>query len=250
MRVLVVDDEPAARRRLHLMLDELDVEVAGDAADGVQALEKVAELAPDVLLLDIAMPEVDGFDVVWRLPEPRPLVIFQTAYDEHAMRAFEHEALDYVVKPVTLERLRASLDRARRRLGERRPAALPVELLDRLQVALGGAVRARPARLLVRDGTGHRLVPLAEIVRLAVDDRLVFAIGDFGRRATDYTLAELEARTGSAFVRVNRAELVNVDRIARIQSDGDGSATLTLSDGQRVHVSRRRAAEVRAVIER
>ena len=119
MRVLIVDDEPAARQRLALLLADLDVEVVGEAANGIEALELVRERRPDLLLLDIAMPEVDGFDVVRHLPEPRPLVVFQTAYDEHALKAFDHEALDYVVKPVTRERLAQALDRARRRLAER-----------------------------------------------------------------------------------------------------------------------------------
>ena len=94
MRVLIVDDEAAARRRLLIMLDELDVEVVGEAANGVEALEMVAERQPDVLLLDIAMPEVDGFDVAQHLVDPKPLIVFQTAYDEFALRAFEHEAVD------------------------------------------------------------------------------------------------------------------------------------------------------------
>ena len=86
MRVLIVDDEPAARARLHTMLEELDVEVTGEAANGLEALDRVTAQRPDVLLLDIAMPEVDGFDVVRHLPDPRPLVIFQTAFDEHCQR--------------------------------------------------------------------------------------------------------------------------------------------------------------------
>jgi two-component system response regulator AlgR len=117
MRVLIVDDEPAARRRLQLMLEELDVEVAGQAENGVRALELAASLRPDLLLLDIVMPEVDGFDVVRHLPEPRPLIVFQTAHDDFALEAFDHDAIDYVVKPVSLARLERALERARDRLG-------------------------------------------------------------------------------------------------------------------------------------
>ena len=108
MRVLIVDDEPAARRRLALMLEELDEEVVGQAANGMEALQMAAERRPELLLLDVEMPEVDGFDVLRHIGEPRPLVVFQTAYDEYALRAFEHAALDYLVKPVT----RAGLERA------------------------------------------------------------------------------------------------------------------------------------------
>jgi YesN/AraC family two-component response regulator len=143
VRVLIVDDEPAARSRLHTMLEELDVEVTGEAANGLEALDRVSTQRPDVLLLDISMPEVDGFDVVRHLPDPRPLVIFQTAFDEHALRAFEHEALDYVVKPVALDRLRQALERARVRLETTRAANLGGDVLARLTAALPsiGSVR-------------------------------------------------------------------------------------------------------------
>ena len=132
MRVLVVDDEPAARRRLALMLEELDEEVVGEAANGVEALEMARARRPGLVLLDIEMPEVDGFDVARHLPEPRPLLVFQTAYDEYALRAFEHAALDYLVKPVTLDGLRRALGRAR----------------DRLEAPSGGEVDAEVLRSL------------------------------------------------------------------------------------------------------
>ena len=105
MRVLIVDDEAASRNRLAAMLEELDVEVVGVADNGVVAIAKASETHPDLVLLDIVMPEVDGFDVARHLSDPRPLIVFQTAHDEHALRAFEHEAVDYVVKPITRERL-------------------------------------------------------------------------------------------------------------------------------------------------
>lgn len=256
MRVLIVDDEPAARSRLAAMLADLDVEVAGEAANGVEALELARERRPDLLLLDVAMPEVDGFDVARHLPEPRPLIVFQTAYDEHALRAFEHEAIDYVVKPVTRERLERALDRARRRLDERRepapapdlPPDLPPDLLARLAGALEVSAAARP-RILVREGRGHRLLPFRAILRFEAGDGLVVAHTKAGRALTDYTLQEIAARAGSRFVRTSRADLVNVEAIERITTNGDGSAMLTLADGTTVRVSRRRAAEVRERLE-
>jgi DNA-binding LytR/AlgR family response regulator len=255
VRVLIVDDEPAARSRLAAMLADLDVEVAGEAANGVEALELARERRPDLLLLDVAMPEVDGFDVARHLPEPRPLIVFQTAYDEHALRAFEHEAIDYVVKPVTRERLERALDRARRRLAERRAPDLPNEvpdlppdLLARLAGALEVSAAARP-RILVREGRGHRLLPFRAILRFEAGDGLVVAHTKAGRALTDYTLQEVAARAGARFVRTSRADLVNVEAIERIATNGDGSAMLTLADGSTVRVSRRRAAEVRERLE-
>ncbi len=249
MRVLIVDDEPAARRRLQTMLEELDVEVAGEAANGLEALDQVPALKPDVLLLDIAMPEVDGFDVVRHLPEPRPLVIFQTAYDEHALEAFNHAALDYVVKPVTLSRLRQALDRARDRVAQARAATLGADVVAQIRASLPGAGPARRPRLLVRDGAGRLLLPFREIVKFVVDEGATLAIARGSTWPADYTLAELEERTGGGFVRVNRSELVNLDHVARFEAETDGSAVLTLSDKSRVRVSRRRAPDLRRLLE-
>lgn len=249
MRVLIVDDEPAARRRLEIMLDELDVEVVGQATNGVEALEQVRGRRPDVVLLDIAMPEVDGFDVARHLSDPKPLIVFQTAYDEYALKAFDHEAVDYVVKPVTLERLERALDRARQRLALESRPTFSSELLGRLQAAVGHAATVRKPRLLVREGAGHRLLPVSEVIRFVTKDGLVRAHATAGTFFTDYPLSELEARTAGRFVRPNRSELVNLECVQRVESNGDGSATLTLADGTSVHVSRRRAADVKRTLE-
>jgi len=249
MRVLVVDDEPAARQRLAAMLEELDVEVVGEAADGVAALAQARALAPDVILLDIVMPEADGFEVVRHLTPPKPLVIFQTAYSDHAIKAFEHEALDYVVKPVTRARLQQAIDRARRRLSDRGSTEVPAALLARVEAVLAQSRPARKSRVLVRHGSGHRALALRDVTRFTANDGLVSAVTSSGQFLTDYTLNELEARLPGAFIRVSRADLVQVDRIDRVASNGDGSATLTLTDGDVVRVSRRRAADVRRSLE-
>lgn len=249
MRVLIVDDEPAARRRLSALLAEmagLGVEVVGEAGSGVEALELAAALRPDLMLLDVAMPEVDGFDVARHLPEPKPLVVFQTAYAERALEAFEHEALDYLVKPVTRERLARAVERARRRLAEGPRAEVGADLLRRLASSLGAPPARR--RLLVRSGRGHRLLPLDEVARFTAEDGLAYAHTAAGRHLTDYTLAEVEERTAGLFVRASRGELVNVDRIARLVSNGDGSAMLTLDDGEVVRVSRRRASDLKQAL--
>jgi two-component system LytT family response regulator len=248
MRVLIVDDEPAARERLHIMLEELDVEVAGEAANGVEAIDMARTLRPDVLLLDIAMPEVDGFDVLRHLDPPRPFIIFQTAHDQYALDAFEHAALDYVVKPVTLVRLRVALERARERVDASR-RGVPPDVLARLEGMISKSSPATKPRLLVRDGRGYRLLALRDIDRFAAAGGLAYAHTGDHRFLTDYTLAEIEDRTGPLFVRASRSELVNIDRITGISGLRDGSAMLTLENGSRVRVSRRRAAAVRTAIE-
>ena len=253
MRILIVDDESAARARLASLLEEIDpagIEIVGEAGDGLSALELVRQHHPDLVLLDISMPEVDGFDVARHMPHPRPLIIFQTAYAEYALQAFDHEALDYVVKPVTRSRLAQAVERARTRLtAEAGKPGWDGGSLDRLGQALGYQ-RSRSPRVLVRAGAGHRLLPLSEVTRFTAGDGVVYAHTSNGQPITDYTLAELETRTGDEFVRVSRADLVNVAHVEHIRSNGDGSATLVLTDETEVRVSRRRASEVRNVLER
>jgi DNA-binding LytR/AlgR family response regulator len=228
------------------MLEELDVEVVGEAENGVEALRLANDRHPDVLLLDIAMPEVDGFDVARHLPEPRPLIIFQTAYNDFALKAFEHEAVDYVVKPVALDRLRKALERAQRRLSADHRPDLSVDLIARLTSAIGESTRT--ARVLVNDGTGHRLIPYRDVSRFIADEGRVIACADSGRFFCDYTLNELEQRTAGSFVRASRGELVNVEKIHRIESTGEGLAVLTLADQTKVNVSRRRVPDVRRAL--
>ena len=249
MRVLVVDDETAARRRLSIMLAELDVELVGEAANGLVALQLVRERKPDVILLDITMPEIDGFDVAQHLAEPKPLIVFQTAFDEYALEAFEHEAIDYLVKPVTLSKLQRAMERARERWESARNQELSRDVLRQLRSSLKPASGA-PSRVLVRERGGHRLVSFDEIPLFRAEHGTVHALTNSGEYLTDYTLADLEQRLGAAFTRPNRSELVNVQWIERIASNGDGSATLTLRDGTSIHVTRRRAADVRQHLER
>jgi DNA-binding LytR/AlgR family response regulator len=254
MKVLIVDDEAHARRRLASMLEEIgagnapSIEIVGEAADGMTALDLVRSKQPDVILLDIAMPEVDGLDVIRHLADPRPLVIFQTAHADYALQAFDHQALDYVVKPVKKDRLARAVERAWSRIGTLERARLWQDApLEQIGSALARE-RVRPARVLVRHGAGHRLLAVREILRFTAEDGLTYAQTTRERPVTDYTLGELEERLGAGFVRASRADLVNVEQIEGIASNGDGSATLTLAGGVTVHVSRRRAADVRNVL--
>ena len=248
MRVLIVDDEPAARERLARLLEEIDsaIEIVGEAGDGLTALDLARTRRPDVILLDIAMREVDGFDVARHLAEPRPLVIFQTAHQHFAVKAFEHDAIDYVVKPVRKARLVDALERAQKRLAVAAPRWDHAALAE-AGLAFGYAPQV-PARLLVRHGAGHRLVPVSDIVGFAAADGVVYAHVEGLTPITDYALVELETRLHPLFVRVSRADLVNVAAVQAVSSHGDGSLELALRDGAVVRVSRRRAAEVKGRI--
>jgi DNA-binding LytR/AlgR family response regulator len=251
VRVLIVDDEAAARQRLARLLASFDVTIAGEAANGLDALHLAAREHPDLVFLDIAMPEVSGLDVARRLPEPRPLVIFQTAHDEYALKAFEREALDYLLKPVTRERLAVALQRAARRLGERRaPPLISAAVAEQLAAAVSRQAAPRaPRRLLVRYQSGYRLIPVARIERFHAEAGLVYAVTRESSFATDETLDALERRMAGMFVRTSRADLVPLDQVDRFSSNGDGSAVLTLKDGTAVRVSRRRAAGVKRALE-
>jgi DNA-binding LytR/AlgR family response regulator len=141
--------------------------------------------------------------------------------------------------------LQQALERARRRLEERSSRDVSPALLARIEAALDQGRPVRRSRILVRQGTGHRAVPIRDVIRFVADDGPVYACTRAGRSVTDYTLNELETRLTGGFIRVSRSDLVQIDRIDRLVSNGDGSSTITLTDGAKVHVSRRRSADVR-----
>lgn len=252
LSVYIVDDEPAARRRMNRLVTELGGTVVGNAANGLEALEQLATTRPDVVLLDVEMPEVDGLDVARRLDEPRPFIIFTTAYPHHALAAFESEALDFIVKPVSTERLSQSFARVRRRLDERQtPGPLTADVMAAVANTLQrDAHRPPPRRILARHLSGHRLVPLADITRFRASDDVVYAVTTVGESIVDHSLDELESRLAGRFVRINRQDLIAIPFVERIESNGDGSATLFTRDGQPWRVSRRRAATVREALTR
>jgi two-component system LytT family response regulator len=242
LRALVVDDELLARSLLSELLDEIEgVDVVGEAANGFEAVQKVEQLAPDLVFLDIQMPKLSGFEVLELLGEAAPAVVFVTAYDEHALRAFEVHAVDYLLKPVDPERLRTSIERAR----ERRLGALPGPSASELAAA------ARPPeqpldRVLIREQGRVHVLPVARIDYVeAQDDYLVFAIGE-RRLRRQQTLAELEEQIDPArFVRIHRSYLLNLDRLARLELYARDSWRAVLADGTRLPVSRSGHARLR-----
>ena len=236
MRVLVVDDEGVARRRLVRMLNRMEeVEVAGEAASGDEALQQIASLRPDVVLLDIRMPGMDGLELAERLPEPAPHVIFTTAFEEYAVQAFDRSAVDYLLKPVETERLKAALDKVRRL--DQPPDA------RQLQNVLKQLVRGSdPPRLTARLGDVLHVLDPRQVVRFHSDKGYTA----FRHQGHDYLIEEsissLAGRLDSwGFVRVHRSELINLNQVRALRREDD-QTIVDLSDGQQATVSRRHLA--------
>ena len=235
MRALIVDDETLARGLLvEQLVEQGGVEVVGEASNGFEAVKRCEELRPDLVFLDIQMPKLSGFEVLELLGESAPAVIFVTAYDEYALKAFEVHAVDYLLKPVEPERLSAALERARRRLAE--SAAGPD--------AVGLAAAARPPgraleRVLLREEGRIHVLPAERIDYVeARDDYLLFVSGPL-RLKKQQTMTELEAQVDPGrFVRVHRSYLLNVERLSRLESYGKDSWLAFLADGTRLPVSR------------
>lgn len=254
VRALVVDDEPRARQFLEKLLGEHpEIEIAGTAKSGAEALARVEQLKPDVVFLDIHMPDLSGLEVARHLAGAgatgsranAPIVVFVTAYDRYAVEAFEVAALDYLLKPIRRERLAEAV---RRVVAEARNAG-PAERARTLARALETPALQRQmpplARLPVRHRREIKLLDLEQVPIIFSRDRLVLARSDAHEYLVDYTLQELEQRLPEGrFVRVHRAALVNVSAIESYGGE-DGVLVLRLKDGTRVEASERRAAEVR-----
>ena len=247
MRVLIVDDEAPARARLRRLLGtDARVSVVGEAATGEAAVQAIAELAPELVFLDVQMPGLDGFGVVAAVGADRmPPVIFVTAYDEHAVRAFEVHAVDYLLKPVTAERCHAALERARQRMSSHgEPADRDLApLLQALAPALAPASRYLQ-RVLVHDERRALFLPVSAIDRVEADGnyvRLVHGTTEYRIRSTMAALAE---RLDPAhFLQLSRSTLVRLDAVKELHPWSHGDYRVVLHDGTTLTWSRRYRAQ-------
>jgi two-component system LytT family response regulator len=237
LRVVVVDDEEPARRLLRGLLASLPrVELVAECANGFEAVRVASELAPDVLLLDIQMPKLDGFEVLELLGGGGPAVVFVTAHDEHALRAFEVHAVDYLLKPVSGERLAAALGRVRGRLGSGSAAAGPPA---RQLITAARGPGGRLERLLVREGSAVAVIPVEKLDYVEARDDYVCLRAEGKKHVKQQTLGELEKELDPGrFVRIHRSYLLNVERLARIELYAKDSRVAILADGTRLPVSR------------
>lgn len=236
--VLIVDDEPPARARLRQLLEDLGGwQVAGEAAHGRQALELCERLDPDVVLLDIRMPGMDGIEVARHLAslERPPAVIFTTAYSDYAIQAFEAQAIGYLVKPVRRERLERALQQA---------ARLTRREMD--AVAAATPQSGRRTHICVRKAKGLRLVPVSEIICFQADQKYVTLVHVGGEEISDETLKDLETEFAPDFIRIHRNTLVAVRYLQRIDTTEDGHCLAWLAHrDQPLPVSRRMVGDVR-----
>jgi two-component system, LytTR family, response regulator len=245
VRVVLADDEAPARRKLaRFVRDSEGVELVGEARTGAEALEVIASARPDLVFLDVQMPDLDGVRVAETLTaqERAPRVVFVTAFDDHAVRAFELGALDYLLKPFDRERFDRTLERARSAVAAPRGAETSAQIAELIARLRGDERYAR--RLLVPDGERSFYLPVREIVRLEADGNDVVVHARRGRYVLRATLESLEARLDPAqFARVHRSHLVNIDEIAAIHPWFHGDQKLVLRDGSEVAWSRRYAAK-------
>jgi len=226
-----VDDEELARAMLREMLrSHPEIEIAAECANGFDAVKAIGETAPDILFLDVQMPKLDGFEVL-ELIDPGPAVIFVTAYDQYAMRAFDAQAVDYLLKPFSTERFERALERARARRGQSRQTS----------VHLAAAARGpeRPRRIVVRDGPKVHIIPVERLDYVEAQDDYV-ALHSGGRSyLKQQPIAALEAMLDpTRFVRIHRSAIVNLERVSRIEPYAKDSRIAILADGTRLPVSR------------
>jgi two-component system, LytTR family, response regulator len=244
LRIAIVDDEELARRVVREYLGSISgVEVVAECANGFEAVKAVTELKPDLLLLDVQMPKLNGFEVI-ELVGQDVAVVFTTAYDEYALRAFEINAVDYLLKPFSGERLASAIGRARDR----------VERRDRVPVAgLVTVARAdAPAtRVLIRDGARVDVIPIGAIDYVQAQDDYVAYRAAGKQYLKEQTLADVEASLDPArFVRIHRSYVLNLDRLSRVELDARENRVATLTTGERLPVSRSGHARLTAALQR
>jgi two-component system LytT family response regulator len=249
IRTLIVDDEDLARRRLQRLLAAFpDLQIVGEAADGAAAVTQIETAQPDLVFLDVQLPDLDGFGVLRAVETPRlPLVIFVTAFDQYAVNAFEVSAVDYLLKPIHRQRLAQAVTKARAQLAQPETASAPLtQLLQQVQRPAAGYLQ----RLPVRSQQRILILPVEQITALRVEHGVVCAATAEGEFWTKHTaLTELEAVLDPAiFHRVHRQVLVNLNHVREINAFDNYTARLTLTGGQQVNVSRNHLPELRRVL--
>ncbi len=249
IKSLIVDDEPIARQVLREELDQIhDVEIVGEAEHGEEALRKIAGLEPDVVFLDLQMPGMGGFEVIRKLKGGKlPIVVIVTAYDQHAIQAFEAGAVDYLLKPVTEARLRKALERVRRLYGKRLEIAESLVQLAATPHEAQATPRTR--KIVGRKGEEYFLLDLDEVLAFQADGELVWIVTGRQRFLATQPLHLLDERLkDQPFRRVHRNAMVNLNHVRKMSSMSSQRWLLTLDNGLELVVSKRQAHAVREML--
>jgi two-component system, LytTR family, response regulator len=243
IRAVVVDDEDLARQVVRELLGEHpDIEIAAECANGFEAVKAVTELKPDLLFLDIQMPKLDGFEVL-ELIGTEMAIVFATAYDQHALRAFEVHAVDYLLKPFGSERFNQALTRARQRLGGKLPPASELKAATR-------APGEYTERVVVRDGTRVHIIPISKLDYVEAQDDYAALASEGKKHLKQQTISGIESSLDPArFLRIHRSYIVNLERVTKIEPYGKDTHVAILTDGTRLPVSRTGFGRLRAVLD-
>ncbi len=233
IRTMIVDDEALARQIVREMLNShSEIEIVGECSNGFEAVRMVGELKPDLLFLDVQMPKLDGFEVLELIGNDIS-VIFATAYDEHALRAFEVHAVDYLLKPFRAERFEAALERAKERIGKK--FSTPPEQLSAASRTAGECTE----RIVVKEGTRVQIIPVEKLDYAEAQDDYVALCSQGKKYLKQQTISSLEAVLDPKnFVRIHRSYLVNLERVTRLEPYGRDTHVAILADGTRLPVSR------------
>jgi len=243
-KALIVDDEELARRLLREMLSSHpEIEIAGECGNGMEAVKAAGEHKPDLLFLDVQMPKLTGFDVLELIEREGVAVIFVTAFDQYAMKAFDVHAVDYLLKPYSRERFEAALERAKNREGKK--------IVDSAELAAA----ARPAgqfaeRIVVKDGTKVSLIAVSKLDYAEALDDYVSLVSEGKKHLKQQTISGLEMALDPAlFVRIHRSYVVNLERVARIEPYGKDSKVAILTNGVKLPVSRAGYGRLRKLLD-
>jgi two-component system, LytTR family, response regulator len=249
VRTLIVDDEHLARKGLRLLLEaEPDIEIVGEAANGAEAVDLIRDLGPELVFLDIQMPEADGFQVLEAVGPLRGMVVvFVTAFDEFALQAFEARALDYLLKPVDADRFAQTLDRARQQVRQHRAGEIDDRLRHFLEDVHGK--RGFPERIALKVGPRTRFVRIADIDWMEAEGNYIrLHVGDRSHLVRE-TMAMMEDRLDpTQFVRIHRSTFVNVDRIRELETVSRSESVVILNNGRKLTASRGYRERLRAVL--
>jgi len=243
IRAIIVDDEELARAVLReLVAAHPDIEIVAECSNGFEAVKAVNELHPDLVFLDIQMPKLDGFEVLDLIGSDR-VVIFVTAYDQYALRAFEVAAVDYLLKPFGAERFEAALTRARQRIGQHQ--TVPADLSTAAR-----APGQHADRIVLRDGSDVHIIPISKLDYAEAQDDYVALASEGKKRLKQQTISSLEQSLDPArFLRIHRSYILNIDRLKKLEPYGKDTHVAILTDGTRLPVSRSGYSRLRSILD-